>query len=78
MAMPFLLPPPPAKSSKSRPHNRPMQPTCSVPDGDVSRLNAASSEAMLWHGGEAAASRDAFLLIPKPEREALLAFVSSL
>ena len=35
-------------------------------------------EAILWHGGEAAASRDAFVHMPKPEREALLAFLSSL
>ncbi len=36
------------------------------------------TEAILWHGGEAAVSRDAFLCMPKPEREALLAFLSSL
>ena len=36
------------------------------------------TEAILWHGGEAAASRDAFVRMPKPEREALLAFVNSL
>ena len=36
------------------------------------------TEAILWHGGEAAASRDAFLRMPKPEREALLAFLNSL
>lgn len=36
------------------------------------------TEAILWHGGEATPSRDAFLRMPKPEREALLAFLSSL
>ena len=35
-------------------------------------------EAILWHGGEAAASRGAFVRMPKTEREALLAFLSSL
>ena len=36
------------------------------------------TEAILWHGGEAAASRDAFVGMLKPERAALLAFLSSL
>ena len=36
------------------------------------------SEAILWHGGEAAAARDAFRSMPKQEREALLAFLASL
>ena len=36
------------------------------------------TEAILWHGGEAAASRDSFVRMSKPEREALLAFVNSL
>jgi CxxC motif-containing protein (DUF1111 family) len=36
------------------------------------------TEAILWHGGEAATSRDAFLRMPKPERDALLAFLNSL
>jgi CxxC motif-containing protein (DUF1111 family) len=36
------------------------------------------TEAILWHGGEAAASRDAFVRMPKPEREALLTFLDSL
>lgn len=36
------------------------------------------TEAILWHGGEAAASRDVFVRMPKAEREALLAFLSSL
>jgi CxxC motif-containing protein (DUF1111 family) len=36
------------------------------------------TEAILWHGGEAASSRDAFRVMTKPEREALLAFLSSL
>jgi CxxC motif-containing protein (DUF1111 family) len=36
------------------------------------------TEAILWHGGEAEVSRDAFLRMPKPDREALLAFLESL
>ena len=36
------------------------------------------TEAILWHGGEAEGSREAFRKMPKPEREALLAFLSSL
>ncbi len=36
------------------------------------------TEAILWHGGEAAAARDAFRSMPKQEREALLAFLASL
>lgn len=36
------------------------------------------AEAVLWHGGEAAASRDAFKAMPKADREALLAFLESL
>jgi CxxC motif-containing protein (DUF1111 family) len=36
------------------------------------------AEAILWHGGEAAAARDAFRSMPKQEREALLAFLASL
>jgi CxxC motif-containing protein (DUF1111 family) len=36
------------------------------------------TEAILWHGGEATASREAFRDMPKPERESLLAFLSSL
>ena len=35
-------------------------------------------EAILWHGGEAAASRDAFKSMTKEERDALVAFVDSL
>ena len=35
-------------------------------------------EAVLWHGGEAAASRDAVLKLSKSEREALVRFVESL
>jgi CxxC motif-containing protein (DUF1111 family) len=35
-------------------------------------------EAILWHGGEAAASRDAFKRMPKADREALLKFVDSI
>ena len=36
------------------------------------------TEAILWHGGEAAASRDAFIRMLKAERDPLLAFLSSL
>ncbi len=35
-------------------------------------------EAILWHGGEAEASRDAFTQLPAQERESLLAFLKSL
>jgi CxxC motif-containing protein (DUF1111 family) len=35
-------------------------------------------EAILWHGGEAQRSRDAFIRLPRDEREALIAFVLSL
>ena len=35
-------------------------------------------EAILWHGGEAEASREAIAALSKDEREALLAFVNSL
>ena len=36
------------------------------------------TEAILWHGGEAEAARDAFAAMPKAEREALLAFLNDL
>jgi CxxC motif-containing protein (DUF1111 family) len=36
------------------------------------------TEAILWHGGEAQASRDAFAGLPKPSRDDLLAFLGSL
>jgi CxxC motif-containing protein (DUF1111 family) len=36
------------------------------------------SEAILWHGGEAQAARDAFAAMSKAERDAMLAFLSSL
>lgn len=35
-------------------------------------------EAILWHGGEAQRSRDAFAALPAADREALIAFVNSL
>lgn len=35
-------------------------------------------EAILWHGGEAKAARDAFTQMSKDERDALIAFVNSL
>ena len=36
------------------------------------------TEAILWHGGEAQASRDGFARLPKAERDALIAFLESL
>lgn len=36
------------------------------------------TEAILWHGGEAEASRDAFLNMTAEQREALIAFLNSL
>ena len=35
-------------------------------------------EAVLWHGGEAEASRDRVLKMSQPERDALVKFVESL
>lgn len=36
------------------------------------------TEAIVWHGGEATAARDLFLHMPKPDRDALIAFLESL
>jgi CxxC motif-containing protein (DUF1111 family) len=36
------------------------------------------TEAILWHGGEARASRDAYADLPKADRDALRAFLESL
>ena len=36
------------------------------------------AEAILWHGGEAEASREAFRSLPRDERELLVDFVESL
>lgn len=36
------------------------------------------TEAILWHGGEAEAAREAFRTMPKEDRDALLRFVNSL
>ena len=36
------------------------------------------TEAILWHGGEAKTSRDAFAKLSKAERDELLAFLNSL
>lgn len=36
------------------------------------------AEAILWHGGEAEAAREQFRHLPKPQREALIAFLKSL
>lgn len=36
------------------------------------------AEAILWHGGESAPSRDRFRALAKAEREAVLAFLASL
>lgn len=35
-------------------------------------------EAILWHGGEAQAARDAVVSMPKPDRDALIEFLESL
>ncbi len=35
-------------------------------------------EAILWHGGEAEAARDKVVALPKPDRDALIAFLESL
>ena len=37
-----------------------------------------AKEAILWHGGEAAASREFFRRLPKPDRDALLFFLDSI
>jgi CxxC motif-containing protein (DUF1111 family) len=37
-----------------------------------------ATEAILWHGGEAKAAREAFRNMPKADREALLKFLSSI
>ena len=37
-----------------------------------------AAEAILWHGGDASYSRDAFLKMPKQDRHALLRFLDSL
>lgn len=36
------------------------------------------TEAILWHGGEAQASRDTFVSLEKPDRDALIRFLESL
>ncbi len=36
------------------------------------------SEAILWHGGEAQVSREAFRQLSREDREALIAFLQSL
>ena len=36
------------------------------------------AEAILWHGGEATAAREAFRNLPAADRAALLAFLRSL
>ena len=36
------------------------------------------AEAILWHGGEAKESRDAFAALPKDDRDALVKFLESL
>ncbi len=35
-------------------------------------------EAILWHGGEASASREAYAALPEPDRDALIRFLESL
>ena len=36
------------------------------------------TEAILWHGGEAAAAKADFMALPKPDRDTLIAFLESL
>ena len=36
------------------------------------------AEAILWHGGEAARSRELFVAMPTVDRDALIAFLESL
>jgi len=36
------------------------------------------AEAILWHGGEAETAKDRFRALPKPDRDALIAFLRSL
>ncbi len=48
--------------------------TAMLHDGRARNL----TEAILWHGGEARASREAFRNMPKADREALLKFLSSI
>ena len=51
-------------------------------DGSASLLHDGRArnltEAIVWHDGEAAVSRNAFMRMPKQERDALLAFLNSL
>lgn len=47
---------------------------CFLHDGRARSLE----EAILWHGGEAEASREAFRMLPRSERDAVLAFLRSL
>jgi CxxC motif-containing protein (DUF1111 family) len=54
----------------------------SVTSGSTAMLHDGrarnATEAILWHGGEAAGARDAFKHMPKAEREALLKFLESI
>jgi CxxC motif-containing protein (DUF1111 family) len=36
------------------------------------------TEAIVWHGGEAKLSKDKFVVMPKAQRQDLLAFLNSL
>lgn len=47
---------------------------CYLHDGRARSLQ----EAILWHGGEAATSQTLYRHLPRPDRQALLAFLSSL
>ena len=44
----------------------------------MTAARATSAEAILWHGGEADASREAFRNMPKADREALVKFLESI
>ena len=41
-------------------------------------VRASLLEAILWHGGEAEAARQAVIALPAPDRDALIAFLESL
>jgi CxxC motif-containing protein (DUF1111 family) len=53
-----------------------------VVSGDVRLLHdgraRSPEEAILWHGGEAAAARDRFMGWPRRDRAALLRFLEAL
>jgi CxxC motif-containing protein (DUF1111 family) len=50
-------------------------------DGAIALLHGGRArtiaEAILWHGGEAEAAKEAFRMMPQPDRAALIAFTRS-